>query len=71
MKILPFLFGGSKYSPYLCQRLKDDSRLSGWVTVIAYGFLAAGFFLPWEFISLTGEKYFPNWGKGKLYMAAA
>jgi hypothetical protein len=29
----PKIFGGSKYSPYLCQRLQDDSSLSGRATV--------------------------------------
>lgn len=44
MKISRFFLASSKYSPYLCQWLQDDSKLSGKATVIAYGFLAAGFF---------------------------
>ena len=32
MKISRFFFGGSKYSSYFCQRLKDDSKLSGRAT---------------------------------------
>lgn len=44
MKISRFFFGGSNYSSYFCQRLTDDCRQSGKATVIAYGFLAAGFF---------------------------
>lgn len=61
----PKIFASSKYSPYLCRRLTDDSSLSGRATVIAYGFQPQAFFMPREFISLTGEKYFPNWGKRK------
>lgn len=38
MKISRFFLASSKYSPYLCRRLKDDSKLSGKATVIAYGF---------------------------------
>ena len=33
MKISRFFFGGSKYSSYFCQRLQDDSSLSGKATV--------------------------------------
>ena len=33
MKISRFFFGSSKYSPYLCHRLQDDSSLSGRATV--------------------------------------
>ena len=33
MKISRFFLASSKYSPYLCHRLKDDSRLSGRATV--------------------------------------
>lgn len=29
----PKIFGSSKYSPYLCHRLTDDSSLSGRATV--------------------------------------
>lgn len=32
-KISPFLFGGFRFSSYLCNRLKDDSKLSGRATV--------------------------------------
>lgn len=52
----PKIFASSKYSPYLCRRLKDDSKLSGKATVIAYGFLAAGFFY-------ASGIHFPNWRK--------
>ena len=44
MKISRFFFGGFRFSSYLCQRLQEDCNQSGWVTVIAYGFSAAGFF---------------------------
>jgi hypothetical protein len=50
----PKIFGSSKYSPYLCHRLQDDSRLSGKATVIAYGFLPQAFFMPKNI-------YLPNW----------
>lgn len=60
MKISRFFFGSSKYSPYLCHRLQDDSKLSGKATVIAYGFSAAGFFYAQEY-------HFPGNGK-KVYL---
>lgn len=65
MKISRFFLASSIFSPYLCRRLTDDSSLSGKATVIAYGIKPQAFFMPREFISLTGEKYFPNWGKRK------
>ena len=55
MKISRFFFGGSKYSSYLCQRLQDDSSLSGRATVSPMAssrrlFLCLGksFFSNWE-----------------------
>ena len=60
MKISRFFFGSSKYSPYLCHRLHDDSELSGKANVIAYGFWPQAFFMP-KNIFPTGEFYFPNW----------
>ena len=65
MKISRFFLASSKYSPYLCQRLQDDSSLSGRATVSPMASWPQAFFMPREFISLTGEKYFPNWGKRK------
>ena len=47
------IFGSSKYSPYLCHRLQDDSKLSGKATVIAYGFQPQAFFY--------AKEYLPNW----------
>jgi hypothetical protein len=44
MKILPFLFGGFIFSSYLCHRYNTIVCLSSGATVIAYGFIAAGFF---------------------------
>jgi hypothetical protein len=58
----PKIFGGSKYSPYLCHRLQDDSKLSGKATVIAYGFSAAGFFMPIKYhFPGSGKKVFSIW----------
>ena len=61
----PKIFASSKFSPYLCRRLTDDSSLSGRATVSPMASWPQAFFMPREFISLTGEKYFPNWGKRK------
>ena len=61
----PKIFGGSKYSPYLCHRLQDDSKLSGKATVIAYGFSAAGFFYAYK-VSFSRQRE-----KGLFNMAAA
>ena len=55
MKISRFFFGGSGFSSYLCQRLKDDSRLSGRATVSP---MASGCRL---FLCLIGKSIFPNW----------
>lgn len=46
MKISRFFFGGSKYSSYLCQRLKDDSKLSGRATVSPMASQPQAFFMP-------------------------
>uniref|UniRef100_UPI004029AAB0 hypothetical protein n=1 Tax=Segatella hominis TaxID=2518605 RepID=UPI004029AAB0 len=59
------IFGSSKYSPYLCHRLQDDSKLSGKATVIAYGFSAAGFFYAYK-VSFSRQRE-----KGLFNMAAA
>lgn len=61
----PKIFGSSKYSPYLCHRLQDDSKLSGKATVIAYGFSAAGFFYAYK-VSFSRQRE-----KGLFNMAAA
>lgn len=55
MKISRFFFGGSKYSSYFCQRLKDDSKLSGRATVSP---MASSRRL---FLCL-GKSFFSNWG---------
>lgn len=55
VKISRFLFGGSGFSSYLCQRLTDDSSLSGRATVSP---MASGRRL---FLCLIGKKIFPNW----------
>ena len=54
MKISRFFFGGSKYSSYLCQRVQDDSSLSGKATVSP---MASGRRL---FLCLIGKNIFPN-----------
>ena len=72
MKISRFFFGGSRFSSYLCQRLQDDSSLSGRATVspMASGrrlFLCLG-----KSFFLTGKIIFPNWeNRYAQYMAAA
>lgn len=55
MKISRFFFGGSKYSSYFCQRLKDDSKLSGRATVSPMAFSRRLFFMPRKI-------FFSNWG---------
>ena len=55
MKISRFFFGGSKYSSYLCQRLTDDSSLSGRATVSPMAFGRR------LFLCLIGKNIFPNW----------
>ena len=60
----PKIFGGSKYSPYLCQRLQDDSSLSGRATVSPMASQPQAFFMPKSII-------FPATGKRCTYMAAA
>ena len=59
MKISRFFFGGSKYSSYFCQRLKDDSKLSGRATVSPMASQPQAFFMPEEY-------HFPGIGK-KVY----
>lgn len=60
LKFLAFFFGGSKYSSYFCNRLQDDSNLSGRATVspMASGrrlFLCLG-----RSFFLTGKIDMPN-----------
>lgn len=63
-KISPFLFGSSNYSSYFCQRLTDDSKLSGRATVSPMASQPQAFFMPKSII-------FPATGKRCTYMAAA
>ena len=63
-KISPFLFGGSRYSSYLCNRLTDDSKLSGRATVSPMASQPQAFFMPKSII-------FPASGKRCTDMAAA
>ena len=51
----PKIFASSIFSPYLCQRLQDDSSLSGRATVSP---MASGRRL---FLCLMGKNIFPNW----------
>ena len=60
----PKIFGSSKYSPYLCHRLTDDSSLSGRATVSPMASWPQAFFMPKSII-------FPATGKRCTYMAAA
>jgi hypothetical protein len=55
-KISPFLFGGSKYSSYFCQRLQDDSKLSGRATVSPMASQPQAFFMPKSIILLASAK---------------
>lgn len=72
MKISRFFFGGSKYSSYLCQRLKDDSKLSGRVTVSPMAFSRRLFLCLGKSFFLTGKIIFSNWeNRYAQYMAAA
>lgn len=72
MKISRFFFGGSKYSSYLCQRLKDDSKLSGRATVSPMAFSRRLFLCLGKSFFLTGEIIFSNWeNRYAQYMAAA
>lgn len=65
MKISRFFFGGSKFSSYFCQRLQDDSSLSGRATVSP---MASSRRL---FLCL-GKSFFSNWeNRYAQYMAAA
>jgi hypothetical protein len=63
-KISRFFFGGSGFSSYLCQRLTDDSKLSGRATVSPMASQPQAFFMPKSII-------FPATGKRCTYMAAA
>lgn len=72
MKISRFFFGGSKYSSYFCQRLKDDSKLSGRATVSPMAFSRRLFFMPRKIFFPTGKIIFSNWeNRYAQYMAAA
>ena len=64
MKISRFFFGGFRFSSYLCQRLKDDSKLSGRATVSPMASQPQAFFMPKSII-------FPATGKRCTDMAAA
>jgi hypothetical protein len=59
-----FFFGGSGFSSYLCQRLTDDSKLSGRATVSPMASQPQAFFMPKSII-------FPASGKRCTNMAAA
>ena len=62
MKISRFFFGGSGFSSYLCQRLTDDSSLSGRATVSPMASCRRLFLcLIGKMFFLTGKIYFPNW----------
>ena len=72
MKISRFFFGSSKYSSYLCQRLKDDSKLSGRATVSPMAFSRRLFLCLGKSFFLTGKIIFSNWeNRYAQYMAAA
>lgn len=72
MKISRFFFGGSKYSSYLCQRLKDDSKLSGRATVSPMASSRRLFLCLGKSFFLTGKIIFSNWeNRYAQYMAAA
>lgn len=72
MKISRFFFGGSKYSSYLCQRLQDDSSLSGRATVSPMASSRRLFLCLGKSFFLTGKIIFPNWeNRYARYMAAA
>ena len=58
-KIPAVSLGGSKYSSYFCNRLKDDSKLSGRATVSPMASQPQAFFMPEEY-------HFPGIGK-KVY----
>lgn len=60
----PKIFGGSGFSSYLCQRLTDDSNLSGRATVSPMASQPQAFFMPKSII-------FPATGKRCTDMAAA
>ena len=67
-----FFFGGSKYSSYFCQRLQDDSSLSGRATVSPMASQPQAFFMPRKIFFLTGKIIFSNWeSRYAQYMAAA
>ena len=64
MKISRFFFGGFKFSSYFCNRLQDDSNLSGRATVSPMAPQPQAFFMPKSII-------FPASGKRCTDMAAA
>nr|DAG68926.1 MAG TPA: hypothetical protein [Bacteriophage sp.] len=57
----PKIFGGSKYSPYLCHRLTDDSSLSGRATVSPMASCRRLFLCPRVSFSRQREKGVPIW----------
>lgn len=72
MKISRFFFGGSGFSSYFCQRLTDDSKLSGRATVSPMAYSRRLFLCLGKSFFLTGEIIFPNWeNRYAQYMAAA
>ena len=72
MKISRFFFGGSKYSSYFCNRLQDDSNLSGRATVSPMASSRRLFLCLGKSFFLTGKIMFPNWeNRYAQYMAAA
>lgn len=56
MKISRFFLASSKYSPYLCQCLQDDSSLSGRATVSPMASWPQAFLMPKSIILLTSAK---------------
>jgi hypothetical protein len=72
LKFLAFFFGGSKFSSYFCQRLQDDSSLSGRATVSPMASSRRLFLCLGKSFFLTGKIIFPNWeNRYAQYMAAA
>lgn len=63
MKISRFFFGGFKYSSYFCQRLQDDSSLSGRATVSPMASSRRLFFMPRKIFFSNWENNFFQLGK--------
>ena len=61
MKISRFFFGGFRFSSYFCQRLQDDSSLSGRATVSPMASGRRLFLCPRVSFSRQREKGVPIW----------